>query len=275
VVALTLETCDLLGLLDRKSLSSLVQLSLSLQSHDSASPLAHQFSVLVKLLQSQVLEDLELGGIFLVHSCERNNSSSLLVDESSKARLILHNHEGNLHLAAESREPKDELNRVNITRDENKGSFLLLNQGCDMLETKLKLMGHVGGLALSFRGIRGSSSLTLFLRSCGLGTVVVKKFEHTRGLVLANGFGELVNGRGNLKTLVEDGALTLDTHVFGPSDESTKVAACGADGSTDVEGTGAGGEKRIGLGRGGLDGGLTLGLRGFLGCHGDGCRVFK
>jgi len=132
-------------------------------------------------------------------------------------------------------------------------------------------MGNVRGLALSFRGIRSSSSLALFLRSGGLGTVVVKKFKHTRGLVLANGFGELVYGRGDLETLVEDGALTLNAHVFRPSDESAKVTACGADGSTDVEGSGTSGEKRIGLGRGGLDRGLTLGLGGFLGCHGDGC----
>jgi len=268
---LTVERGSLLGLLNSDGLGPLVQLSLSLQSHDSASPLARELRVLVELLQAQFLEDLELRLVFLVDSSEGNNSSSLLVNKSSKTSLILDDEERDLHLSAEGRKPKDKLDGVHITCDENQGGLLLLNEGGDVLQSELELVGDVGGLALSLGSIGGGSALTLLLGSGGLRPVAVQKLEDISGLVLANRLGELVDGRGDLEALVEDGALTLDAHVLGPTDETAEVTASGADGSTDVEGTRAGGEEGVGLGGRRLDGGLTLGLGGFLGRHDDDC----
>jgi len=268
-----LETRLLLGLFNSHGLGSLVQFSLGLQSHDSSTPLAHQLGVLVELLQSQFLEDLELGNILLVHSGEGNDSRCLLVDKGSKTCLILYNEERDLHLTAEGRKPEDELDGVDITGDEDEGCLLLLNEGGYVLQSELELMGDIGSLSLSLD--LGSSLLLLTLLLCGrrLGTVLVQQLENVDSLVLANCLGKLVDGRGDLKTLVQHGALTLDAHVFGPSDKTAEISSSGADGTTDVEGTRTGGEKRVGLGGGLLDRG-ALRLGGFLGCHGE-CWVEK
>ena len=56
--------CQLLGLLDRQGLGTLLELGLGLESHDSSSPLADQVGVVVVLLHGQVLHDFELGLVF-------------------------------------------------------------------------------------------------------------------------------------------------------------------------------------------------------------------
>mmetsp|Transcript_9378 Transcript_9378/g.22878 ORF Transcript_9378/g.22878 Transcript_9378/m.22878 type:complete len:266 (+) Transcript_9378:240-1037(+) len=263
-----LETGSLLGILGSHGLRPLVKLGLGLQSHDSASPLAHQVSILVKLLHSQILEDFELSLVLLVHSRERDDGGGLLVDEGAEAGLVLDNHEGDLHLAAQRREPEHELDGVDVARDEDEGRLLLLNEGGHVLQSEFELMGDVRGLALALGLGRGLLLVSLLLGGGGFRSVLVKELEDVHGLVLADGLRELVDGGGDLEPLVEDGALALDADVFGPSDESAEVAARGTDGAADIEGTGAGGEEGVRLrGGGGLDGGLALGLGGFLGCH--------
>merc|ERR1719384_1006619 len=131
--SLTLKTGSLLGLFSSPCLGPLIQLGLSLQSHYSTSPLAHQVCILVELLHSQILEDLELGFIFFVYSSESNNSRSLLVYKSSKTSLVLHNHEGDLHLPAQGREPEDEFDRVDVARNKDERRLLLLNKGSHVL----------------------------------------------------------------------------------------------------------------------------------------------
>lgn len=42
--------------------------------------------------------------------------------------------------------------------------------------------------------------------------------------VLVKGLGELVDCRGDLKTLLKDGLLALETNVLGPFDETAEVA---------------------------------------------------
>ena len=140
-----------------------------------------------------------------------------------------------------------------------------------MLQSKLELMGDVGRLRLALGFGGGILLLTLAFRSHSFGTVLVQQFEDVRCLVLADGLGELVNGWWDLQALVENGTLTLDAHVLGPAHEAAKIAAGGTDGAANVVGARAGGEERVGLGRGGgLGGGFALGLAGsgFLGCHG-------
>lgn len=258
---------SLLGLFHSNGLGTLLKLGLSLQSHDSTSPLTEKFSVLVELFVTQILEDLELRLVLLVDLGEGNDGSGLLVDKSSETGLVLHNEEGDLHLTAEGRKPEDKLDGVNIACDKNKGSLLLLNKGGNMLQSELQLAGNLSRCLLSGSSGSGGVLNTLLLGGGSLRTVLVQQVEDTGGLVLSNGLGELVDGRRDLKTLVEDGTLTLDAHVLGPADEAAKVTSSGADVSTDAEGARAGGEEGVGLGdlldRGGL------GLAGGFLCHGE------
>lgn len=258
---------SLLGLFQCNGLGTLLKLGLSLQSHDSTSPLTHEFGVLVELFVTQVLEDLELRLVLLVDLGEGNDGSGLLVDESSETGLVLDDEEGDLHLTAEGRKPEDKLDGVNIACDENKGSLLLLDKSSDVLQTKLQLARNLSRCLLSGSGSSGSVLNTLLLGGGSLRTVLVQQIEDTGGLVLSNGLGELVDGRRDLKTLVKDGTLTLDAHVLGPADEAAEVTSSGADVSSDAEGAWAGGEEGVGLGDLLDGGGLSL-AGGFL-CHGE------
>lgn len=268
-IYLTLERSSLLGLLGGDGLGTLIKLGLGLQSHNSTTPLTGEIGILVELLHTQILEDLELRFILLVNLGKSNNGGCLLVDESSKTGLILNNKEGDLHLTAEGGKPKDELEGVNIACDKDERSLLLLNEGGNMLQSEFQLAGNLGGCLLPGGGGGGSVLNTLLLGGGSLGTVLVQQVENTSSLILSNRLGELVDGRGDLKTLVKDGTLTLDAHILGPANEAAQITSGGADGSSDAGGTRAGGEEGVSLGWGLLDwGGFAL-AAGLL-CHG-GC----
>ena len=67
----------LLCLLNGHCLSTLVQLRLGLESHDSASPLAYKVRVIIVLLLREVLQQIKLGLVCLVHSGESDNRRGL------------------------------------------------------------------------------------------------------------------------------------------------------------------------------------------------------
>lgn len=222
-----------------------LQFGLGLQSHDSATPLSDVVNVVVEFLIGQALEEVELGSILLVDSGQSNNGSSLLVNECTKTGLVLNDHVRNLHLTAKSRHPHDKLNGVNIAGNQDKLSLFLLNEGGDVLQTEFDLEGDLSRVSRSRSSFCSSLLDSLLLGSSSLRTVVVEEFENSHSLVLSNGLGELVDGRRDLKTLVDYGTLPLDTDVLGPSDETAQVFSPVADVTSDSGGTGPGREKRV------------------------------
>lgn len=238
--------CHLLGFFGSKCLGTLVELGLGLKTHNTATPLTEEFGVLVVLLSSQVSQQFELRGIFLANIGQTDDSSILLVNKSSETRLILDNHERDLHLTAKSGHPHDKFDGVNITGDQDKLGLLLLDKGGDVLESELDNIGDL--VVRFFASSSGGSNLldSLLLGGRCLGAVFVEKSEDSHGLVLAQSLGELIDRRGDLKTLVQDSALALDADILGPSDETTEITSLGADGSSDSGGTGASGVERVG-----------------------------
>jgi hypothetical protein len=215
------------------------------------------------------LEYLELSLVGLVDGGEGNYCRVLLVAESTEAGLVLDDEEGDFHFTAEGGKPHDKFDGVDVACDEDEGGLLLFDEGGHVLETEFELMGYLGGsVLLGSDGSGGFLDALLFGRG-GFGAVLVQQGEDAGGLVLADGLGELVDGRGDLEALVEDGALALDADVLGPLDEAGEIAALGTDGATNGEGAGCGGEEGVRFGRS-LDGSLgRLGFGGgaFLGCH--------
>ena len=238
-----------LGFLFGQGLGTLGKLSLGLETHDTATPLSEEFGVLVVFLSGQISQQFELRGILLANIGQTDTSGGLLVYKGSETSLILDNHERDLHLTAESGHPHNEFDGVDVTGDQDKLGLLLLDKGGDVLESELDNIGDLGVLFLS----SGSSNLldSLLLGGRSLWAVLVKKSEDSHGLVLAQSLGELVDRRGDLKTLVQDSALTLDADILRPTDETTEVTALGADVSSNSSVTTARGEKRVG-GLGGL-----------------------
>mmetsp|Transcript_27363 Transcript_27363/g.49703 ORF Transcript_27363/g.49703 Transcript_27363/m.49703 type:complete len:312 (+) Transcript_27363:60-995(+) len=244
----------LLGLFNGHSLGTLVEFGLGLKSHDSTSPLANNVGVVVKLFTGNILKELELSLVLLGDIREAHDRSGTLVYESTKTRLILDNHERNVHLTAEGGDPHDKFHGVNIAGNEHKSSLLVFNESGHVLESELDLVGHAGRGGSS-TGSGGSSLLdALFLGSSSFGTVLIEKRKHSHGLVLVNGLGKLVNGGGHLQTLVQDRTLTLDAHVLGPLDKTTQITSLGANGTSNHGGTRASGKKRVTLGLGLLGG---------------------
>jgi len=68
------------------------------------------------------------------------------VDDGTDAGLALHDDVWDTHLAAESWEENDELDRVNIVSDDDEGCLLGLNEGDDMVKTILDKQGLLGVL---------------------------------------------------------------------------------------------------------------------------------
>lgn len=166
-----------------------------------------------------------------------NSGGGLLVDQGTKASLALDNAVGDAHLAAESREPDNQLNRVNVVSNHDQLSLLGLNQGSDVVQAVLDHVGLLGRvqLALGLLGLSSSGSAqTLLLLSLRLGLVLFQQTQQLGSGILVQGTVELVDSGRDLQALLEDGALALETHVSGPLGEAGHVALV-EDGITDGE----------------------------------------
>lgn len=250
--------CQLLGFFSSKSLGTLVELGLSLETHDTTTPLSDR--VAVELLLCQVLQQLKLSFVCLINASQADSSSRLHVHKSSETSLVLDNHVRNLHLTAEGGQPQNEFNGVNVIGNEHKLSLLLFNQSRHMLQTILDLVRSLGW--------SGTSCLlldALLLSGRCLWAILVEKSEDCHGLVLVDRMSELSHRRWNLEALVKHGALTLDAHVLGPFDKAGEITASRADISTNLESAGLRRKERIGL-LGWSLGGLDLLLGAFLWC---------
>lgn len=199
---------------------------LGLGAHDTSTP---GTTVILELLKVVSVDGGDEGGetrlVLITDLGEGNGGGGLLVDEGTETRLALDNAVGDTHLAAESRKPEDELNGVNIIGNDDKGGLLGLDKGSNVVDTVLDKEGlltlGLGGLALGLGG--GGSIKTSLLVLAGLGAVLGGKLEHLGGSVLVKDLGELVDGRRDLETELEDAALTLETDVLGPLGEAGKI----------------------------------------------------
>jgi hypothetical protein len=255
----------LLGLLDLKLLTTLLELGLGLETHDSAAPLA--LNGLVELSMEVLRESLELGFVLLANLGEGNDRGSLLVGQCAETGLSLDNGEGDIKLAAQGRKPDDELDRINIVGDDDQLGLLLLNEGSDVLKTVLEGVGDLG----SGNRLTGSNSGGLGLNAGGLGLlglrlVLNQELEELSSLVLVESLLELVDGWGDLEALGQDLLLSLKSDVLGPADISGQISGLRSDVTSDAVGLGTRDEKRVRLG--GLGNLLGAGLGRSLGVGG-------
>lgn len=168
------------------------------------------------------------------------------MDDCSETSLALDDGVGNTHLAAESGEEHNQLNRVDIVSDKDKRGLLVLNETNDVVETVFDSIGLLGDILLLLALSDGGGLLveTLLLLSLGLRAVLVEELEGLSGGVAVKGVGELGDRRGDLEAHVQDLLLALKTDVFGPLDEAGEVAL-GLDILADTEVTAARLEERV------------------------------
>lgn len=170
-------------------------------------------------------EGAQLALILAADILEGEDGSGLLVDDGAEAGLALNDDVGDTHLAAERGDEDDELNRVDVVRDDDEGRLLGLDEGDTVVETVLdkeRLLGVLGLGALRSL-LRGGikTSLLLLLR---LGAVLVQQLEKLGRGVLVERVRELSDRGGHLKALVEDDLLALEAHILRPLHEAREVS---------------------------------------------------
>jgi hypothetical protein len=235
---------QLLGFFNGHGLGTLVEFGLSLETHFTTSPLAEQFRIVVVLFSTEGLEQFELFFVRLVDTSQSHGGGRLHVHQGSETSLVLDNHKGDSHFAAEGRQPHDKLEGINVVGDQHKLGFLFFHQRGNMLESVLDLMR---GLATGIFSTSSSGFLdTLFLGGGSFRAVLVEQRKDGHGFVLANHLGELVDGRRDLESLVENRTLTLNADVTRPSHETRKIATGGANIVTDAKVARTGGKERVG-----------------------------
>jgi hypothetical protein len=153
------------------------------------------------------------------------SSGSLLVHDVTETGLTLDNAVRNIHAAAQSWEPDDELDWVDIVGDDHKLGLAGLNKVGNMVDTELDETWLLSSLDVTL-GLAISLLLqTKTLLGVRLWAQMSKETEHIAGLVLLKSTVELLDLARDLEAIVQNGALTLDTDVLWPLDETGKVAA--------------------------------------------------
>lgn len=172
----------LLLLLDRLLLLGLS--SSGLGAELAAAPLATSLVELVVVVLASVGGELcELVGVLLVDVDDGNSGGGLLVDDLAETRLALDDDVRDAELAAEGREPHNELDGVDVVSDGDELGLLLLNKSGDVVKTELD---HSGGLRLDDGlGILGLGLSSLQKASLLLGLalrlVLVEELEERGG----------------------------------------------------------------------------------------------
>lgn len=170
------------------------ELGLSLETHDAAAPLARDRGILVVLGVEIVSKRLEHMLILLAYSCEATHGGLLLMDDPAKARLVLNNAVGHVHLLTESRHAHHELDWLYIRRNGHKLCLFLFDEIGHVLQPEFDdkwRFGHSGRfIACCLRLSRLLDPLLLGRRV--LRPVLHQQLEQLCRLILVNRIAELV-----------------------------------------------------------------------------------
>lgn len=148
-----------------------------LGTHDTATDGLHGASIAVDEVLLGTLDEVsEVLLVLGINIDDSEGSGSLVVDDLTEAGLALNDDVGDTFLAAEGREPHDELNGVNVVSDDDELGLLLLNKTGDVVETELDEEGLLGVSGSLSAGL-GLGKKTLLLGGLGLRRVLLEKSE--------------------------------------------------------------------------------------------------
>jgi hypothetical protein len=137
--------------------------SIVLKTKNRLTPLTEKMSVIEELGLDGIDELSEVGAELSRDVAEADDRGSLAVDELTKTSLVLHNAVRDLLLAAESREPEDELDGVDIAGDDNELSLVTSNEVSDVVKTEAKSDGALGEHLLKELLVGSTTSLLVDL----------------------------------------------------------------------------------------------------------------
>jgi len=217
---------DLLGHLLGFGLLKLGDLGQRLAAIDATSPMTTDLlEAIVEVVFGSLDDFVERTLILGVDVGESESGASLHSDHASNPGLALDDAVRDAHLAAESGQVHDQLDRVHVVGDHHELGLLLLHQSGHRVETVSDDGGPLGGSVIfAIDLLFGLGQKTLLLGLLALGAILVQQLESLGGGGSVQGHGELVDRRRDLETLVKDGPLPLEDDVFGPSDEAGQIA---------------------------------------------------
>lgn len=137
---------------------------LGLLAHNTATPLTRDVLVVVEGLLHGLADGVQVLTVGGIDGSDSQAGGSLLTAQLSEAGLGLDNAVGDVLLAAESRHPADELNRVHIVGDHDELGLLGLDQLGDVVDAELDDVrgGGVGRTLTSGRGTRSTISRDIY-----------------------------------------------------------------------------------------------------------------
>lgn len=144
--------------------------------------------------------------------------------QSAQSSLALDDAVWDTHLAAQSWQEDDELNWIHIVGNDDQLGLLALHQRGDSVHTCTEDGRPLGrSISLSSCLLLSAGQQPLLLLLLGLWPVLVGQLEQLCGGLAVQSLGELVDCRGNLQTLVEDGALPLQADVTRPFHKACQI----------------------------------------------------
>jgi hypothetical protein len=230
-----------------KSLALLLSACNSLSTHDTTTPVSLRFFVLLTITLLDGLDQLgQLSLVLRSNLGQSKNSSSLLVDDRAESGLALNDGVRDTHLSAKSWDEDNQFNGVNIVRDEDQRSLLILNQADDVVETVFDGIWLLADilLLLALLDCGGLLQQSLLLLGLALRSVLVQKFESLGGSVSVEDVLELGDRGWDLQAEVEDLLLALEADILGPLHHAREVSS-GLDVLADTKVTGLLLDKRV------------------------------
>lgn len=148
------------------------------------------------------------------------------MDNRAETGLALDDGVRDTHLLAQRRQEDDQLDGVDVVRDQDKRSLLVLNQADDVVQAVLDSVGLLADVFLLLALLDGGGLLqqTLLLLGLGLRAILVQELESLGGGVAVENLLELGERRGNLQAHVEDLLLALKTDILGPLNHAAEVS---------------------------------------------------
>jgi len=214
---------DFLGL----CLLQLGDLSLTLIRHNTTAPVLSDLIESVVVVSLDRFCDLGKGATVLrVHISQADGGASLTATDCAKASLALDDAVRDTHTSAKSGQVENKLDGIDIVSYDYQLSLLGLDQRSDSVGSLTKCQYPLGWrISLTLGLFSSSGPQTILPRFPRLRSVLVEKLEELSSVLLIQSLGELVDWRGNLDAGVENGPLSLDTNVFGPTHKSAQITS--------------------------------------------------
>jgi len=162
----------------------------------------------------------------LVFDLAESNAGALFsADQLSESGFAFDDAVRDVHLSAQSWQVNDNFDWVDIVGDNDELSLFSLDEVDDLVDTA----GEGGwslawGIWLSVSSGLGSGNESLFFLGLVFWGVLGGQFKQLSGGLLVKSLAELVDGRRDLQSGLENGSLSLKLDVFWPSDESGQVS---------------------------------------------------